>query len=102
MKTEFNQYVGDQIKKRRKLLGFNQTVLADYLGLSRAQITNIELGTNGTPHETLWRICNALHCTPNDLFPPTKYAEHSKKEVVKTKLVPISVIESIKTILVNS
>lgn len=77
------EYVGKQIYQRRKEIGFTQEHLADFLGLVRTSIINIEAGRQGVPLDTFWKICNLLHCTPNDLLPETKMAEWDYDEVDK-------------------
>jgi transcriptional regulator with XRE-family HTH domain len=77
------EYVGNQIHKRRKAAKFNQEQLAEYLGMTRTSIVNIEAGRQGVPLDTFWKICNFLHCQPNDLLPETQVVEWDYEEVEK-------------------
>lgn len=88
MKTDFKKSVGDKIRNYRTNLKISQQHLADFVGLSRVQIVSLEAGRTGTNFESLWKICNALNCTPNDLFPEQQPAILKETEVDKTVMVP--------------
>jgi transcriptional regulator with XRE-family HTH domain len=64
------QYLGNQIKNRRKDKGLRQGQLAELIGLSRASIINLETGRHMPTIEGLMSLCGFLQCTPNDLLPP--------------------------------
>jgi DNA-binding Xre family transcriptional regulator len=61
------QTLGDNIRVQRRVKGFTQDELAAMVGLSRTQLTNIELGVN-TRIPTFIRICLALGTNPNDIL----------------------------------
>lgn len=61
--------VGDMILARRKLADMTQQTLCEKVGLSRAQIANIEGGRSDMPLRTLARFAEALNCTMKDLVP---------------------------------
>jgi DNA-binding XRE family transcriptional regulator len=60
---------GHLVKARREELGLIQETLAEAVGLSRAQIANIETGRVDTSIEKLPLFAKALKCTPGDLLP---------------------------------
>ena len=60
---------GDMILARRKASGMTQDELSKKVGLSRAQIANVEGGRSDIPLKTLNRFTEALKCAPRDLLP---------------------------------
>lgn len=46
MKTKIEQYVIDQVKKRRMEQKISQVALADYINVSKGFIGNVEVPTN--------------------------------------------------------
>lgn len=75
--------VGFKIRYYRKIVGLNQSQLAEYVGLSRVSICNIEKGKQDPPIYKLARICAILNITPNDLLkvPSFKIRYNSNKEI---------------------
>lgn len=61
--------VGDMILAARKARKMTQEKLAGAVGLSRAQIANIEGGRSDVPMRTLARFADALGTTMRDLVP---------------------------------
>ncbi len=61
--------VGDMILAARKAKKMRQEDLASGVGLSRAQIANIESGRSDVPLKTLARFADALGTTMRDLVP---------------------------------
>lgn len=61
--------VGDMILAVRKSKGWTQEKLAAGVGLSRAQIANIESGRSDMPMKTLARFAEALGVSMRDLMP---------------------------------
>jgi transcriptional regulator with XRE-family HTH domain len=61
--------VGDMILGVRNAKSWTQEKLAGSVGLSRAQIANIEGGRSDVPLKTLKRFADALGCTMRDLVP---------------------------------
>ena len=57
-----------RIKQHRLAAGMTQKQLADALGMSRVQITNIEKKATQTTIKTLLKMCDVLGVTPNDLL----------------------------------
>lgn len=77
------EYVGNEILKRRKSSGFSQQDVANYLGVTRVSIINIEAGRQGVTLDNLWKLCNLLHCTPNEILPETQLEEWEYEDVEK-------------------
>lgn len=88
---ELNILIGKAIVKLRKQKGYSQQELADYVGKTRATISYIENGEHSTNSFVIWEICNALHCTPNDLYPKTRPAKQKFKIVLKTIMTPTKI-----------
>ncbi len=62
--------VGDRIRKQRERLAITQENLAERIERSWRLVADIERGAAGMSMETLFRLCNALRVTPNDLLLP--------------------------------
>jgi DNA-binding XRE family transcriptional regulator len=92
------EYIGVKIKEKRKEAKISQEMLAEYLGYTRTSIVNIEAGRQGLPSDVFWMVCNALHCTPNDLFPDTSPAKHKFKTIEKTVYVRVPKTIKVKKI----
>ena len=56
-----------QLKQIRKAQKITQKQMADLLGVDLKTIGNWELGRTTIKLDDACRICQALHCTPNDL-----------------------------------
>lgn len=52
----------------RKSRGYSQTELAKLLEVSKSTIVNWEVGHADMKADALWRACEALGCTPNDML----------------------------------
>ena len=61
--------MGYKIASRRNALGLSQEALAEAGGISRVSIVRIENGEQLPKVETVAGICEALHVTPNELYP---------------------------------
>lgn len=60
--------VGNKLLEIRKRYGMTQAEVAEAAGLSYRAYADIERGTVNMHIETIMRICNALHITPNDIL----------------------------------
>ena len=71
MKTKIEQYVIDQVKKRRMDLKISQVVLADSINVSKGFIGNVEVPKNDYKYNLnhLNEIAKVLHCSIRDFFP---------------------------------
>lgn len=77
-----NKIVGYRIMQRRKSLGIKQSELAELIGVSDNQISNIE---NGRSYPKLYNfilICNALNCNA-DYFLSGVINESLSKEIIE-------------------
>ncbi len=57
------------IMEMRKSKKLTQEALSERVGLSRTQITNIEVGRSDVTMKVLERFALALKCSPKDLIP---------------------------------
>jgi len=60
--------LGDSAKRLRLEKDMTQAEVAEIIGISRAQLTNIELGNSETSLKTLIKLCDVFESTPNDLL----------------------------------
>ena len=63
--------IGLRIMQRRKQLRIKQSVLAELIGVSDNQISNIENGKSFPRLNSFLKICQALQCDPNYLLAGT-------------------------------
>ena len=64
--------IGNKLLYFRKKAGLTQAEIAELAGLSDRAYADIERGTVNMRSETLLKICNTLHITPNDIFTENK------------------------------
>lgn len=60
--------LGLRIMQRRKAKGIKQSELAEIIGVSENQISNIENGKSFPKMQKFIRICEELDCTPDYLL----------------------------------
>lgn len=60
--------LNNQIKERRAAQGWSQQALADSCGVSRSEISAIEIGRLSPSAETALRLARAFSCAVEDLF----------------------------------
>ena len=60
--------IGNKLLVVRKRMGMTQAEVAESAGLSDRTYADIERGTVNTRTETILRICNALHITPDEIL----------------------------------
>lgn len=73
--TDIDAHVGLRIRSLRLASKMSQAELGKQLGISFQQIQKYERGTNRVSASAMWVICQALGCTPNDLFPEIQDGE---------------------------
>jgi transcriptional regulator with XRE-family HTH domain len=56
------------LRMRRRLLGYTEQVLAQAIGVSELELRALERGASPLTPLLLWRMTQALRCSPNDLF----------------------------------
>ncbi|ARU26084.1 helix-turn-helix domain-containing protein [Cellvibrio sp. PSBB006] len=59
---------GKAVKLRRVEVDLTQEALADKAGLARSFVSGIERGATKASIESVWRLANALDCSPSDLW----------------------------------
>jgi transcriptional regulator with XRE-family HTH domain len=62
------QAIGNKLLTIRKRMGMTQAEVAEAAGLSDRTYADIERGTVNMRTETILRICNVLHITPDELL----------------------------------
>ena len=60
--------IGNKLLTIRKRLGMTQAEVAEAAGLSDRTYADIERGTVNMRTETILRICNVLHITPDEVL----------------------------------
>lgn len=60
--------IGNKLLSFRKRLGLTQADVAEAAGLSDRTYADIERGTVNMRIETILRICNVLHITPDEVL----------------------------------
>lgn len=63
-----NETVGQNIRQFRERLGFNQAAVAEYLGISREQISYYETGARPAPTDHLQRLADLFGIDAYDLL----------------------------------
>lgn len=78
------QIIGSRIQQRRKELGLKQCTLAEQLNLSSNHLSSIETGREKPSLETLLRICDALHVTPDYLLIGNMHTDDISQDIVES------------------
>lgn len=60
--------IGNKLLNIRKRMGMTQAEVAEAAGLSDRTYADIERGTVNMRTETILRICNVLHITPDEVL----------------------------------
>ena len=60
--------IGNKLLTIRKRMGMTQAEVAEAAGLSDRTYADIERGTVNMRTETILRICNVLHITPDEIL----------------------------------
>lgn len=60
--------IGNRLLMIRKRMGMTQAEVAEAAGLSDRTYADIERGTVNMRTETILRICNVLHITPDEIL----------------------------------
>lgn len=90
--------IGNRLLTFRKRNGMTQGEVAEKAGLSDRTYADIERGTVNMRIETLLRICNALHITPDEVLTETDTAIESDCDELVDRLKACSVQEQ-RTVL---
>lgn len=68
MRIDNNELIGIRISKFRKLKNFTQAYLAEQIGLSTTELSNLERGKNNLSYPTLIALCRELDVCPCQLL----------------------------------
>jgi len=60
--------IGNKLLSIRKRMGMTQAEVAEAAGMSDRTYADIERGTVNMRTETMLRICNVLHITPDEIY----------------------------------
>lgn len=82
-KSEIDLFVGNRIKYMRKMRGYTQQVLADYIGLERVSLSNIECGRQSCSPVNMYNICCALDVGFAVMFPNREKVDVEIIEIVR-------------------
>jgi len=80
------EMLGQEIRRRREALKMRQGDLADLVELSRASVTNIELGKQSVLVDQLYKFADALKVKPADLLPSSPFkSKQPEREALSPK-----------------
>lgn len=72
MNKNIEEYVIDEVRKRRIEMGISQAALADYINVSRGFIGDVENPKRRAKYNLhlINEIAKVLKCSPRDFLPP--------------------------------
>lgn len=78
--------IGNKLLIIRKRMGLTQAEVAEAAGLSDRTYADIERGTVNMRTETILRICNVLHITPDEILTEEKTSLSIQQEELWQRL----------------
>lgn len=96
-----NKFVGSKLKKFRTNRGWNQTQLAEKVGIKQNTISSYENGNLEMGYDTLYKIAEVLEVSVDDFFPATAKGDNTLQkinEVADAKDLTIDDLELIQNI----
>ena len=78
--------IGNKLLSIRKRMGMTQAEVAEATGMSDRTYADIERGTVNMRLETLLRICDALHITPDDILTTPEHPEVAQQADLLSRL----------------
>lgn len=78
--------IGSRLLAIRKRMGMTQAEVAEAAGMSDRAYADIERGSVNMRIETILRICNVLHITPDEVLTEENVAVVSKQEELWQRL----------------
>ena len=78
--------VGNKLLAIRKRMGMTQVEVAEAAGLSSRTYADIERGTVNMRVETILRICEALHITPDEMLTKSDSELTAQQEEILSRL----------------
>ena len=73
--------IGNKLLAIRKKIGLTQAEVAESAGLSDRTYADIERGSVNMRTETILKICEALHITPDEILTETSSTECKQNEL---------------------
>jgi transcriptional regulator with XRE-family HTH domain len=68
MSEDVRHMVGRNVRRLRLVVGWSQAELAERMGVDRAYVSSLELGTRNATIITLWHVAQALGVKLGSLF----------------------------------
>ena len=78
--------IGNKLLAFRKRCGMTQAEVAEAAGLSDRTYADIERGSVNMRLETILRICNVLHITPDELLTDDRASDTLRQEQLLARL----------------
>ena len=78
--------IGNKLLAIRKRMGMTQVEVAEAAGLSSRTYADIERGTVNMRVETILRICDALHITPDEVLTKSECELTAQQEEIFSRL----------------
>jgi len=78
--------IGNKLLAIRKRMGMTQVEVAEAAGLSSRTYADIERGTVNMRVETILRICEALHITPDEILTQNNTELTAQEEEILARL----------------
>ena len=78
--------IGNKLLTIRKRMGMTQAEVAEAAGLSDRTYADIERGTVNMRTETILRICNVLHITPDEILTEPNYSMTAQQNYLWDRL----------------
>lgn len=79
-------HIGNRLLAIRKRAGMTQVEVAEAAGLSNRTYADIERGTVNMRIETVLRICDALHITPDEILTKEESVPIRRQEEIIARL----------------
>lgn len=78
--------IGNKLLAIRKKVGMTQAEVAEAAGVSDRTYADIERGTVNMRVETILRICEALHITPDEILTESETTMTARQEEILARL----------------
>lgn len=78
--------IGNRLLTIRKRMGMTQTEVAEAAGLADRTYADIERGTVNMRTETVLRICEVLHITPDEILTRSDNSSTAREEEILSRL----------------
>ncbi len=69
MDGTLEEIIAYNVTRLRKIKGWNQEDLSERIDLSRASISNIEVGRHSITMKNLEKLCEVFGCSSSDILP---------------------------------